>query len=73
MSLVTTPVSQLPTCGRCSSTRVTHITMTLTDGSLVDFSSCHSCEHKSWMQGGRSLDVPTVLAKAKKHKVVAAA
>ena len=33
MSLVTTPVSQLAVCAQCSSTRVTHISMTLTDGS----------------------------------------
>ncbi len=70
MSLVTTPASQLATCSRCSGTRVTEITMTLTDGSVVDFASCHSCEHKSWTQGGVLLDRPTVLAKAKKHKVL---
>ncbi len=69
MSLVTTPVSQLATCGTCSSTRVTEITMTLTDGSIVDFTSCHACETKSWKQGGRELDITSVLGKAKKHKV----
>lgn len=70
MSLVTTRSSQLPTCTRCAGRRVTSITMTLTDGSPVDFRSCHSCEHKSWTQAGAHLDVPTVLAKATKHKVV---
>jgi hypothetical protein len=43
--------------------------MTLTDGSVVDFASCHACEHKTWTQGGRALDIDTVLTKAKKHKV----
>jgi predicted metal-binding protein len=43
MSLVTTPTSQLATCAQCSGTRVTRISMTLTDGSLVDFASCHRC------------------------------
>lgn len=69
MSLVTTPASQLAVCAVCASTRVTRISMTLTDGSAVDFASCHTCEHKSWRQGGHDLDVSTVLRKAKKEKV----
>ena len=68
MSLVTTPVSSLAVCGSCSGTRVTAITMTLTDGSSVDFASCHTCETKSWRQGGQELDIKTVLGKAQKHK-----
>ena len=68
MSLVTTPVSSLAVCGSCSGTRVTAITMTLTDGSSVDFASRHSCETKSWRQAGRELDISTVLGKAQKHK-----
>ena len=68
MSLVTTPARALTTCEACTSTRVTSITMTLTDGSIVDFTSCHGCEHKSWRQAGRDLDITTVLTKAKKHK-----
>ena len=48
--------------------RVTAITMTLTDGSVVDFASCHTCEHKSWKQGGVDLDITTVLSKTKKLK-----
>ena len=69
MSLVTTPTSHLRTCVACLGHRVTHISMTLTDGSMVDFDSCHSCEHKSWTQAGADLSVGTVLAKAQKHKV----
>lgn len=68
MSLVTTPTRALTTCTVCSSTRVTAITMTLTDGSIVDFASCHACEHRTWTQQGRELDIATVLGKAKKHK-----
>ncbi len=71
MSLVTTPASKLGTCATCSSTRITEITMTLTDGSLVDFVSCHTCETKSWKQDGADLDITTVLGKAKKTKVAA--
>ena len=69
MSLVTLPASQLKTCGQCLGTRVTHIAMTLTDGSSVDFTSCHSCETKNWTQAGTDLDVSTVLRKAQKHKL----
>jgi hypothetical protein len=71
MSLVTTPASKLGRCGTCASSRVTEITMTLTDGSVVDFLSCHSCESKSWTQSGRALDIDAVLGKAKKIKAPA--
>ena len=66
MSLVTTPTRQLATCSQCSGTRVTTISMTLTDGSAVDFASCHVCEHKSWTQSGTGLEVSDVLRKARK-------
>ncbi len=69
MSLVTTPARDLATCPSCTSRRVTAITMTLTDGSVVDFASCHACEHRVWTQSGASLDIATVLVKAKKHKL----
>ena len=68
MSLVTTPASQLATCAHCAGSRVTHITMTLTDGSVVDFASCHTCERKTWTQAGSDLSVETVLDKARKTK-----
>ncbi len=68
MSLVTTPATKLGRCPICSSPRVTEITMTLTDGSLVDFISCHACENKSWKQQGEALELDRVLAKAQKHK-----
>ena len=69
MSLVTTPTSQLATCGQCAGHRVTHLTMTLTDGSVVDFASCHACEHKTWTEAGTGLDVSDVLRKAQKVKL----
>ena len=68
MSLVTTPTRTLAVCGTCAGHRVTEITMTLTDGTSVDFTSCHSCETKSWKQAGSELDITTVLGKAQKHK-----
>lgn len=69
MSLVTASASTLATCATCAGNRVTSITMTLTDGTSVDFASCHRCEQKSWTQAGRRLDIATVLGKAQKHKV----
>jgi len=66
MSLVTTPVRDLASCAHCASTRVMRITMTLTDGSLVDFSSCLRCERRTWSQGESDLSVGEVLQKAKK-------
>ena len=68
MSLVTTPSRDLARCDSCAGTRVTSITMTLTDGSSVDFASCHTCESKSWRQGGLELDIAAVLGKAQKYK-----
>ncbi len=68
MSLITTPMRLLAHCPACDSTRVTAIAMTLTDGSRVDFSSCHRCEHRSWQERGNRLSVQAVLSKAQKHK-----
>lgn len=68
MSLVTTPQSSLSRCAACSSARVTAITMTLTDGSQVDFTSCHRCEHRTWVQAGDDLALDSVLTKATKRR-----
>ena len=65
-SLVTTPSSTLATCAHCGGNRVMSITMTLTDGSEVDFASCHTCERKTWTQAGTGLPLPEVLRKARK-------
>ena len=68
MSLVTTPESTLHRCVACGSTRVTAISMTLTDGTKVDFTSCHRCEHKSWVAGDKTIDLDAVITKATKKK-----
>ena len=39
-------------CPSCASARVTGIAMTLTDGTPVEFASCHDCEHRSWSHEG---------------------
>jgi hypothetical protein len=48
-------------CQACGSTRVTRLTMNLTDGTPVDFTSCHRCEHRTWEHGGDALSVAGVL------------
>ena len=56
-------------CAACGSERLTEISMTLTDGSRVHFSSCHVCEHRTWrnaQEGAMSLD--GVLTRARKPR-----
>ena len=58
-----------PGCAACGSERLTEISMTLTDGSRVHFSSCHVCEHRTWrnaQEGALSLD--GVLTRARKPR-----
>jgi hypothetical protein len=42
--------------------------MNLTDGSPVEFTSCHRCEHRTWAEQGsaRALPVDRVLDKTRK-------
>ena len=54
-------------CRSCGSERVTHIALSLTDGSPVQLVSCHRCEHRTWWQEGAVLPVENVLTKARKH------
>jgi hypothetical protein len=55
-------------CRACGSPRVTRIAMNLTDGSPVEFTSCHRCEHRTWAEQGsaRALPVAHVLDKTRK-------
>jgi DNA-directed RNA polymerase subunit M/transcription elongation factor TFIIS len=54
-------------CRACGSERVTTISMNLTDGSPVNFTSCHRCEHRTWQeQAGGVLPVAHVLDKTRK-------
>jgi hypothetical protein len=55
-------------CHSCSSPALTHITMTMTDGSLVDFVSCHRCEAKAWRAQGEDLPLDRVLSLASRKK-----
>lgn len=54
-------------CLACSSERVTRLAMLLTDGTPVEFTSCHACEHRSWVADGRALERHEVLARTRKQ------
>jgi hypothetical protein len=41
--------------------------MSLTDGTPVDFTSCHRCEHRTWQHAGGDLGVEAVLDHARKR------
>lgn len=53
-------------CRDCGSPHVTRLSMSLTDGTPVDFTSCHRCEHRTWEHAGSELSVDGVLARAQK-------
>lgn len=59
-------------CAECGSERVTHLAMTLTDGTPVEFVSCHRCEHKTWVDASgvqhHEMPVATVLDKTRKER-----
>jgi hypothetical protein len=56
-------------CPSCGSPRLTSLAMTLTDGTPVNFSSCHNCEHRVWAHDGGRLEFADVLTRATKRKV----
>ena len=56
-------------CEGCGSDRVTRISMTLTDGTPVDFTSCHVCEHRTWRESaGDTLALDGVLQRTRKTR-----
>jgi hypothetical protein len=53
-------------CIGCGNEHVTAIAMTLTDGSRVDFASCHRCENRWWVQDGALLSFDVVIENTRK-------
>jgi hypothetical protein len=53
-------------CLGCGSTRVTRLSLNLTDGTPVEFTSCHRCEHRSWQHAGDPLTMDIVLDRTRK-------
>jgi hypothetical protein len=54
------------TCDQCGTERVTSLALVLTDGTPVRFTSCHACEHRSWLGPDGPLDRTTVLERTRK-------
>ncbi|HWL38236.1 MAG TPA: hypothetical protein VNQ77_18760 [Frankiaceae bacterium] len=55
-------------CDACTSTAVTRISITMAEGDVVDFTSCHRCEHKSYVSGGEPIALDRVKALAARKK-----
>ena len=55
-------------CEACSSTRVTQISMTTSEGHELHMTSCHRCEHKTWREEGQPVPLDRVLSLAAKKK-----
>ena len=56
-------------CYVCAGTALTHLELTLTDGTPVVFVSCHTCEHKGWFEvdgDGTPMSLDAVLGSATK-------
>jgi len=53
-------------CASCGAADAIQIQLTLPDGTAVDFSSCHRCEHRWWNADGEIIDLTTVLEKSRK-------
>lgn len=53
-------------CRGCGSGHVTRLSMNLTDGTPVDFTSCHHCEFRTWEHAGSELSVDGILDRTRK-------
>jgi hypothetical protein len=66
-SLTQLGTGRLPGCRACGSDRVTRLSMRLTDGTPVDFTSCQACEHRTWAAPtGEVLPTADVLERTRK-------
>jgi hypothetical protein len=55
-------------CVSCESPAVTRISITMTEGDVVDFTSCHRCEHKTYVTAGEPIALDRVKALAARKK-----
>jgi hypothetical protein len=53
-------------CVECGSPRVTRLSLKLTDGTPVQFTSCHQCDHRTWESEGGELTRDHVLERSQK-------
>lgn len=57
-----------PRCVACGTTRVTSLALKLTDGTPVQFVSCHKCEHRRWETADTELSTEDVLERTRRTK-----
>lgn len=53
-------------CPACGGTQLTSLSMTLTDGTRVRFTSCRRCEHRRWESEGDELSIGAVLDRTRR-------
>lgn len=49
-------------CTSCGSNRITRLHMTLDNGAVMDFVSCHRCETRVWHSGDSTVSLDDVIA-----------
>ncbi|PWJ53079.1 hypothetical protein SAMN06264364_11597 [Quadrisphaera granulorum] len=54
-----------PTCPACGTSQLTVLSLVLTDGTAVRFSSCRGCEHRQWETEGTTLSITEVLERSR--------
>ena len=57
--------AQRPTCPACGGDQLTVLSMVLTDGTAVRFSSCRGCEHRRWDSEDEVLSITQVLERTR--------
>lgn len=65
-SLIAQPSHTRGVCHACGGTQVTRLQMQLTDGTEVEFTSCHRCETRRWDADGVELSMASVLERTRK-------
>jgi ribosomal protein L37E len=56
-----------PACGSCGSDRLSSFALVLTDGTNVTFSSCRSCERRSYHSAEGPLDLDIVMHRSQRR------
>ncbi len=57
--------AQRPVCPACGGDQLTVLSLTLTDGTAVRFSSCRGCEHRRWDSEDEVLSITQVLERTR--------
>ncbi|MEH3076557.1 MAG: hypothetical protein PGN11_07710 [Quadrisphaera sp.] len=57
--------SARPACPACGAEQLTVLSLVLTDGTAVRFSSCRGCEHRQWDAQDTTLSISEVLERSR--------